>query len=187
MVAVPESVVRRRLTLADYEALPDDADYEIIDGVLYVAPRPRPRHQAVAGQLVHILIAHVEATGQGKVIPDADLIIDERNAYVSPDIMYFAGDRLARIDPNEMIRILPDLIVEVLSPATDRRDLLVKRSLYEPLGVPHYWIVDAERSTIRECVLGPGGVYAERAVSIDQPFEPARFPGLQIDLRRVFA
>lgn len=45
MVAVPEVIARRRLTFDDYQALPDDQDYEIVDGALYVAPRARPRHQ----------------------------------------------------------------------------------------------------------------------------------------------
>jgi hypothetical protein len=38
---VPEVITRRCLTLADYEELPDDQDYEIIDGVLYLAPSAR--------------------------------------------------------------------------------------------------------------------------------------------------
>lgn len=44
MGMVPAELIGRRLTLADYEALPDDQDYEIIDGVLYVAPRARYDH-----------------------------------------------------------------------------------------------------------------------------------------------
>ena len=95
MVAVPEVVVQRRLTLADYEALPDDANYEIIDGVLFVAPRARPRHQVVANRLATVLTVYVQGTGAGDIVPDADLIIDERNTYISPDIMYFAGDRFS--------------------------------------------------------------------------------------------
>ena len=187
MVAVPETVVQRRLTLADYEALPDDADYEIIDGVLFVAPSARPRHQAVAAQFTAELVTLIRRAGQGKVIPEADLIIDERNTYISPDIMYFSGDRFTQIDPDEMIRIIPDLVIEILSPGTELYDLSTKRGLYQKLGVPHYWIVDAQAKTVRECVLGADRRYAERLITANEPFESALFPERQIDLQRIFA
>jgi Uma2 family endonuclease len=154
--------------------------------VLFVSPRARPGHQSVAAQLTTRLVNRTERTGEGRVIPDADLIVDERNTYISPDIMYFAGDRYAQIDPNEMIRIIPDLVVEVLSPSTSRYDLVTKRHVYEQLDVPHYWMVDTRTRAIRECVLGADGRYVERVVTESDPFEPALFPGLSIDLRRVF-
>jgi hypothetical protein len=64
VVAVSKDIVQRRLTLAGYQALPDDADDaddEIVDGVLFVAPRPRPRHQVVAKQLAHLLTSSPNA------------------------------------------------------------------------------------------------------------------------------
>jgi Uma2 family endonuclease len=186
VVAVPEAVMRRRLTLADYESLPDDADYEIVDGILFIAPRARPGHQIVRGHLTAELAGWSRTTGEGEVVPDVDLIVDERCTYISPDIMYFAGHRFEEIDPNEMIRVIPDLVIEVLSPSTDTYDLTTKRQLYAELGVAHYWIADASRHHIRECVLSPNGKYAERVVAAPEAFEPALFPGLRIDLRRVF-
>src|SRR5689334_13447498 len=101
--------------------------------------------------------------------------------------MYFAGDRFAQVDPNEMIRIIPDLVIEILSPSTDLYDLSTKRRLYETLGVPHYWIADAQARTVRECILDASGRYVERLVTAAERFQPALFPGLQIDLQRIFA
>src|SRR6266545_5542991 len=98
--------------------------------------------------------------------------------------MYFASDRYAQVDPNEMIRIVPDLAVEVLSPSTDRYDLTTKRRLYEQLGVRHDWIADARAKTIREYVCDTDGRYAERLITESDPFDPSLFSGLIIDLRR---
>ena len=187
MVMVPEVITRRRLTLEDYLAIPDDADYEIIDGVLYVAPRARPRHQIVAGRLIHFLIDHTEERGLGIVVPDADLVVDARDTYVSPDIMYFAADRFAGVDRAEMIRVIPDLIVEVASPTSADYDRRTKRQLYAALGVPHYWIADPGRTTITEHVLESTGDYTERTVSAPEPFQSALFPDLAINLARLFA
>src|SRR5579859_643202 len=109
MVMVPEVVVKRRLGLEDYLALPDDQDYEIIEGVLYVAPRPRALHQIVAYRLGSAL-SFLDERGLGKVVPDADLIIDDRKTYISPDTMVFLGDRLDGVNLQAMISVVPDLI-----------------------------------------------------------------------------
>lgn len=125
MSAIPSL---RRLTLDDYLALPDDQDYEILEGVLYVSPRARPKHQRISNR-VSVMLTDLEDQGLGTVIPDADLVVDEHNTYVSPGIMFFVGDRFAGQDQHEMIRIIPDLVVEVLSPSTARRDQQVKRKM----------------------------------------------------------
>ena len=187
MVMVPEVITRRRLTLEDYLALPDDADYEIIDGALYVAPRARPKHQVVANLLATELTIYAQYRGLGFVIPDADLIIDSRNTYIAPDIINFAADRFAGVDPDQMIRIVPDLVIEVVSPTSANYDRWTKRRLYAELGVPHYWIVDPDRRTITEHVLEPTGDYNERTIAPPEPFRPSPFPDLTIDLAQLFA
>jgi Uma2 family endonuclease len=184
---VPEVVTRRRLTLADYEALPDDQDYEIIDGALYMSPRARPGHQMVANKLSVTLTGHVMDSNLGEVIPDADLIVDDRNTYVSPDIMFFRADRIRNLDRNDYIRLTPDLIVEILSPSSVDYDRRTKRQTYEKLGVPHYWIADPRSHTVAENVLQPGGQYQQRVVGPDGRFQSALFPDLEIDLARIFA
>ena len=75
----------------------------------------------------------------------------------------------------------------MLSPRTGEYDVVTKRRIYEQHGVPHYWIVDARHHTHRECVLGSDGTYTDRVLGTGQPFEPACFPGLSIDLRLICA
>lgn len=187
MAMVPAELLRRRLTLADYEALPDDQDYEIIDGVLYVAPSPFYGHQNIAAELITILRVHARAGGLGVVIPDADLIVDDRGTYVSPDVMFFTPEQFARTMPDGKNSVIPELIVEVLSESTLRRDQIVKRDAYAKLGVPYYWIVSRSERCVYELILGADGQYAERQVVAPAQFWPALFPGLAIDLERLFA
>ena len=187
MVAVPMSVIGRRLTYDDYQALPDDQDYEIVDGVLHVSPRPRPKHQRVAHELGVMLTVELRARGLGVVLPDADLIVSAGDDYVSPDLMVFTPERFAAINPDEQVHIVPDLVVEVLSPHTRTYDLRTKKALYARLGVPHYWIVDADRRQLVECALQPGGGYDERIVAMSEPFRPAAFPEVILDLTPVLS
>jgi Uma2 family endonuclease len=186
MVAVPEQVTGRRLTFEDYQALPDDQRYEIVKGVLYVAPRPRPLHQRVAFNLSYALRVELEERGLGTVVPDADLVIGEQDVYVAPDIMYFAGDRYSEVDPKGWIRIVPDLIVEVTSPSTDAYDERTKREIYAEIGVPHYWRVDPSRAVIVEGVLDEDRRYREHTWTGNEPFRPSLFPHLQLDLTSIF-
>ena len=183
---VPELITRRRLTLADYEALPNDQDYDIIDGVLYVSPRARPDHQIVANEFAVILTVHARDRGLGVVVPNADLIVDDRNTYISPDIMYFTAERFASIDRQTWIRTIPDLVIEVLSPSTEDYDRQTKLRTYAALGIPHYWIADARTHVVAENVLQPNGRYQERVIGPDGIFLPVLFPDLEIDLARTF-
>jgi len=182
MVMVPEVVVKRRLGLEDYLALPDDQDYEIIEGVLYVSPRARALHQIVWNRLAFTLTAHVEERGIGTVIQDADLIIDDQKTYISPDTMVYLGTRLEGVNLREMLSVVPDLIVEVLSPSNDQYDLRTKRDLYARLGVRHYWVADPPNRALLEHVLQPDGTYQVLRFVSPEPFTPAAFPDLRIDL-----
>ena len=184
---VPEVIVQRRLTLIDYEAMPDDQDYEIIDGVLYMSPRARPGHQVIANLLCVALTVHTTDRDLGMVIPDADLIIDVQNTYISPDIMFFRADRISSLDRSAWLRIIPDLVVEVLSPSSHDYDQLTKWRTYERLGVPHYWIADPDTQQVTENVLQSSGRYEQRVVGPGGSFRPSLFPGLEIDLTRIFA
>jgi Uma2 family endonuclease len=183
---VPADLIGRRLTLADYEALPDDQDYEIIDGVLYVSPHPRYEHQDLLVRLAVELQTHARDRRLGKVIVEADLVVDARNHYFSPDLMFFPAETYARIDPKKMNSIMPALAIEILSDSTAGVDLLVKRNLYAELGIPHYWILDIDRSAVRELVLGSDGRYEEREVRAPETLRPVIFPELAIDLGQLF-
>jgi Uma2 family endonuclease len=187
MIMVPHEVIKRRLTFADYKKLPNDQDYEIVEGVLYVSPRPRAKHQIVAAELVFLLLQHVRHRGLGLVVPDADLVIRDRDIYISPDIMVFLGERASSVPLDGWIRTVPDLVVEVLSPSTSDYDLTTKRRIYAELGVRHYWLADVAGRALIECVLGSDGHYRERTVEAPADFSPDLFPELRIDLGRIFA
>lgn len=125
-------------TWADLVDLPDDGNRrEIIGGQLIVSPSPIGRHQAVSSRLLRLLgsaaAERVEVVGA-----PFDYRYDDDN-YVEPDVLVIApGDFL--LDGH--LHATPLLLVEILSPSNPAYDLLLKRDLYERLGVPSYWIVD---------------------------------------------
>jgi len=130
------------LTYDDYAALPDDGHrYELHEGELVMTPSPRTRHQVIVGNLHLMLAEHVQRHGLGEVFVSPIDVILSRISVLQPDLVYVEQARLG-IVTERAIEGAPTLVVEVLSPSTDRRDRIVKQALYAQYGVVHYWIVD---------------------------------------------
>lgn len=138
----------RLWTVEKVRALPDDGNrYEVIDGELFVTPGPTWRHGEAAQELLFRLRAYCVATraGHTKIAPQ-DVTWGERTM-VEPDV--FVVPIVAGRKPRtweEAGRLL--LAVEILSPGSARADRIVKRRLYQRVGVPEYWIVDVDARAI---------------------------------------
>ena len=130
--------------LRDYEALPDEPRCELIFGRFYLSPSPTPLHQAI----VVFLLQHLDRTAQanGGLAYGAPLdVVLADHSVVQPDLIYITASRRRIVQPAR-IETAPDLLVEVLSPGTARRDRGEKLALYARSGVRELWIVDpAER------------------------------------------
>ena len=136
----------RRTTPAQFLDLPEDGyRYELIDGVLLLSPTPiddhnRP-HSEFLTELKLFLRKHPEL---GELFFEMSVFLPDGNV-LEPDISFVAADRLDIVTGH--LHGAPDLVVEVLSPSTRRRDLGVKAESYLGCGVREYWIVDpADRS-----------------------------------------
>lgn len=139
----------RRYTYADLQQFPEGEGnrYEIIDGELFVTPSPNRAHQRLVLCLARALDEFAEAHGAGEVyVAPFDVLFNDINVVI-PDVLFVSTARLASIEHNG-VHGAPDLVIEVLSPGTRRRDLTRKRSLYEDRGVNEYWLVDAHARTV---------------------------------------
>jgi Uma2 family endonuclease len=139
-------------TVEHLSALPDDGiRHELVDGVLFVTGVPIIRHQVVSMALSYVLRAACPPELQVLAAP-TDYQPDERNS-VQPDLFVA---RTADLDFEGSLRKPPLLIVEILSRSTRRRDLTIKKSLYQDLGVPAYWVFDPDvpSLTVLEAVDG---------------------------------
>ncbi|RPF47008.1 Uma2 family endonuclease [Thermodesulfitimonas autotrophica] len=128
-------------TYADYRQLPEGAPYQLIGGELVLTPAPSTYHQIIAFNIGLQLGNFVMHNQRGKVLfAPVDVYLSETETY-QPDIIFIAQERLRIIEP-ERINGAPDLVVEILSPATAYYDLRKKFKVYERCGVKEYWIVD---------------------------------------------
>ena len=177
------SGVQHDWTLERLRELPDDGNrYEIIDGVLYVTPAPRPRHQLALSLLYDRLQPYAVALGLRVLWSPSEIAYSERTV-VQPDLFAFVYTRGMPL--LEWYEVQPlQLVIEALSPSTRLRDRTIKRDLYVSQGVPEYWIIDTDLNDIERS--RPDGSAAERLDTqlIWQPV--AGRPPLTIDLVNFF-
>ena len=178
-----------RLTYDDYVLIPDDGmRHEIIDGVHYVTPSPVKRHQVLLGRLHFAIAKHLEARPElGEVFLSPFDTVFTRWDVVEPDLLFVAADQ-RQILTDANVQGAPALVVEILSPSTRKRDLGIKRDLFDRGGVREYWIVDPVENEIvvhRRSVSGSLEVVAE--LSGDQALTTPVLPGLTMSLARLFA
>jgi Uma2 family endonuclease len=144
---MPLPEMHDRFSYQDYQTWPDDERWELLDGKAYnMTPAPTMRHQRIVGNIYHILRNQLHRRRCLPGIAPTDVVLSDYDV-VQPDI-FVVCDPLKITEKN--IQGAPDLIVEVISPATARKDRWEKKDLYERSGVLEYILVD------------PDGEYAER-------------------------
>lgn len=153
-------------TVADLRDLPDDGlQYELADGVLLVSPSPRPAHQRAVVRLLVLLQAACPPELEVFVAPLDYQPSDRRS--LQPDLLV-----VRREDVGELAIERPLLLaVEVLSPSTRTKDLLVKRALYEDSGVAGMWVVDLDEPSVTAWSLRQGRWADERRAVGEQVLE----------------
>jgi Uma2 family endonuclease len=141
---------RVKLTYDDFLLFPDDGKrHELIDGEHYVTPSPNTSHQRILGRL-HLLIGNwLEAHPIGQVFFAPFDVVFTNFDVVEPDLLYMSNARAAEILTSKHVTGAPEIVVEIGSPGTRKRDETIKRRLYERCGVSEYWIVDPELSVVR--------------------------------------
>ncbi len=177
---------RTKLTVKDYMETPDDVRCQLIDGELVLAPSPTTRHQSVVFNLAVALRGFVRQQGLGSVmLAPLDVFLTANDVY-QPDIFFISNERRG-IRTAANIQGAPDLVVEILSPSTERHDRGRKQEIYGRLGVREYWIVDPQAETVEVLAESDSGLTATATYGFEDSLVSPLLPGLSIPLGEVFA
>ncbi len=126
---------------------------EMLDGAIVLqTPRPAANHNFIAGNIYCSFANYLRGKQCVPVLDGMDVYLTKKDR-VMPDVM-IACDR-NKIQQNG-IHGAPDLVVEVLSPRTRKRDKGYKKDLYERCGVREYWIADPESKSVEVYLLKEG-------------------------------
>ena len=186
----PKAKPLAKLTNADYVAMTPPANsgprYQLINGVLIEMSGATLEHQSFLLELSLEVSSQVRASGIGRiVIAPYDVHIDPHNTF-QPDLMYVSNDRLHILEQLAATGA-PDVVVEILSDSTRRRDLNEKLPVYSANGVREVWIVDLEAATVA-IHAGDGPTLAPvQTFSASDTLLSDATPGVAIDLAPIFA
>ena len=141
---LPEISEKRQgdYTIEDYYLMPEERRVELIDGVIYDMASPTAVHQILSTELCNIIRSYISKQ-KGRCIVMAapmDVQLDcNDKTMVQPDVMVVCDrDKITR----KCVYGAPDLVVEILSDSTKKKDMYVKLGKYMEAGVREYWLVD---------------------------------------------
>ena len=184
------NVPRVKLTYEDYVLFSEDGKrHELIDGEHYVTPTPVRKHQAIVMNLSGLIWSYLQQHPIGRVFAAPFDVIFSNYDVVQPDLLYISNERAREIETSPWVKGAPDLVVEIGSPATRRRDETIKRHLYERFGVSEYWVVDPEIDVIKVFRRASGGAFervAELSLENDDVLTTSRLPGPMLRLAKIF-
>jgi len=175
-----------RLTYGDWLGYPDDGRlYELIEGELLMTPPPSTEHQRISRDLGYWLISHLREHDGGEVLsaPTGVKLSDED--VLEPDLLVVLREHLDRIG-HQVVEGPPDLVVEILSAGTAKRDLGPKRRAYKDAGVVEYWIVDPESESVEVLTLEHGRYQRFGLFRRSDVLRSQVLPDLEIPLAEIF-
>jgi Uma2 family endonuclease len=176
-----------KLTYDDLLLFPenDGLRHELIDGVHLVSAAPNTSHQTVLLKLASRIEWWLEDHPEGRLFIAPFDVVLSRFDVVEPDLLFMSNERAAEILNEKHAAGVPELIVEILSPATRQIDEMRKRHLYERVGVSEYWIVDPLRDEVRIHRRGAGGFTAPVTCARGAVLATPLLPGFELPLSRV--
>jgi Uma2 family endonuclease len=156
----------RPFTVDDLEFMPDDGNvYELIDGVLFVSPPPGRRHQRALVRLGELL--DDTCPDELAVLWPPYVIRPSLDTELRPDVQVAWDDDI----DGEVVLDAPELVVEVVDPASTINDLNNKKAAYERMGVPHYWVLDPARPALLVYELVDDAYELAAEVCAEEPYE----------------
>lgn len=177
-------------TYDDYLNWTDDQRIELIDGQIYLMAPPSTMHQRILREIFTVFSVYLKGKKCEAFCAPFGVKFTEKSekdikTVVEPDIVVICDK--SKLD-NDGCKGAPDLIVEITSPSTVRRDRVEKFNLYEKYGVKEYWIVEPDLKIVNVFALQENNRYGRPEIYTEEDkIKVSIFDDLSIDLKDVFS
>ena len=176
-----------QFTYEDYRTAPPDKRYELLDGKLLLTPAPNLKHQRLQLRLGMRLAQFIEERRLGELFfAPCDVVLSDTDV-VQPDLLFVSNERNHLLLGGDNVRGGPDLVVEILSPATAERDRGCKRTLYAKHGVKEYWLVDPAAETVTILRPRAGALEVAHTFGRNETLRSPLLAGLALGLEDIFS
>ncbi len=184
------ALLEKKLTVEDFREMDfPDSDpyfYELINGELVQKQAPSPLHQEVLLQLASDLLRFVKGKNLGRVFTaPIDVFLDKYN-FIQPDICFVKAERDFIIDNRDGILGTPDLIVEIISPGSVKRDRSDKKELYRQFAVREYWLVDPVNRAVEIFVMRENDWQLHQMLEMKGKATSTVLAGFELDVEMLF-
>lgn len=161
------------LTYDDYAAIDDGNRYELASGQLeLMSPAPSVTHQMLSFEMQKIISRSCESN---YIILNAPIdVILSATEVRQPDLVLIQRNRIDILSKRG-VEGAPDLVVEILSPSSLKRDKIHKLKSYAYYGIPEYWIVDPATGVLEQFILQDDRY---ELINIFQGTEPVTSPNI---------
>ena len=164
--------------------------YELLRGRIVMSPPAGWPHGSIGAGILGSLIAFVRPHKLGLALDSSAGYALPSGDTVEPDISFISAARFAAgpaPQPGKFIRIVPTLVVEILSPATAQKDRTEKKALYEENGVEEYWIVDPKDRTVTRYHHAGRRFGRGKVFTVGDTLRSRALPGLRLAVQEIFA
>jgi Uma2 family endonuclease len=181
-----QSLEGTRMTADEFLAVGEtERKCELVHGVVMMSPSPNFSHQRTLAALVGQMQPFIAAHELGEVVTDYDVRISDAVVY-EPDLLFVSAAKLRSLAG--ALNFAPDIVVEILSPSTHRKDLETKLLDYQRFGISEYWIFNPDAAEAMFLRLH-GGAYVE-ITSVEQglradSYRTGLLPGFALDLGKL--
>jgi len=145
-----EAEKERRIEFREW--LNPDVKAEFINGEIIIHSPVKKQHWSASGLLSTLLTAFTNLHKLGKVGVEKVMITLTRNDY-EPDLVFFSREKAEQFTDDQVLFPAPDLVVEILSKRTAKKDKTTKKDDYAYHGVREYWIIDASKQKVYQYIL----------------------------------
>jgi Uma2 family endonuclease len=177
-------LTERKLREKFYADVTPEHKWEFIQGEIIMHSPALNRHLVASQRMLCLLEAYVRVNRLGIVRHEKAMTSFPRNDY-EPDVMFFGTAKAAMIEPDTLRFPIPDLIVEVLSPSTEKRDRGIKFQDYALHSVAEYWIIDTVAETVELYRLADG-TYPPVTPQKEALLSSDVVPGFEIPVTAIF-
>jgi Uma2 family endonuclease len=185
------TVLTKNMTYAEFRTLEFDDDdnfqYELLNGELVKKASPTVQHQRISMRLLAAFLQHLHANPIGEIFhAPLDVVLDDYNA-PQPDIIFIRNENIGIINEQEQVVMgAPDILIEIISPGSIKRDRIEKKDLYEKFAVPEFWIIDPNNQSIEVYQLQEGHYQIFSFAASEGAVQSAVLAGFELDVAGIF-
>lgn len=183
--------MNKTYSYADYFKWKFEERVELIRGRIFkISPAPSRKHQRITGDMFSFMNSFLRGKKCEVYIAPFDVRLPRRSkddkdiiTVVQPDICVICDQ--SKLDDRGCVGA-PDIVVEILSPGNNAKELKNKYDIYEESGVKEYWVVSPQDQTFTKHTLENGRYVPARTIVAGDIVTTPILPGFELDLAKIF-